>query len=104
LIAAGSALPLPTTRTGLPLVDVVVPAWECSAGAEQGYKQVKDELFQVRSDAAIRRHRALVSCAFSFRWAAWFADHPPAAAADPDQPGQRKLLPAALHPELTNYR
>src|SRR5690349_278623 len=48
---------------------------------EQGYKQVKDELgwadFQVRSDIAIRRHQALVNCAFSFCWAAWFADHPP---------------------------
>ncbi len=41
---------------------------------EQGYKQVKDELgwadFQVRSDIAIRRHQALVNCAFSFCWAA----------------------------------
>ena len=45
---------------------------------EQSYKQVKDELgwadFQVRSDIAIRRHQALVNCAFSFCWAAWFAD------------------------------
>ena len=32
--------------------------------------------FQVRSDAAIRRHKALVNCAFSFCWAAWFADRP----------------------------
>lgn len=48
---------------------------------EQSYKQVKDELgwddFQVRSDVAIRRHQALVNCAFSFCWAAWFAEHPP---------------------------
>jgi DDE superfamily endonuclease len=48
---------------------------------EQSYKQVKDQLgwadFQVRSDIAIRRHQALVNCAFSFCWAAWFADHPP---------------------------
>ena len=47
---------------------------------EQSYKQVKDELgwadFQVRSDLAIRRHQALVNCAFSFCWAAWFADQP----------------------------
>jgi DDE superfamily endonuclease len=47
---------------------------------EQGYKQVKDELgwadFQVRSDIAIRRHQALVNCAFSFCWAAWFGDDP----------------------------
>jgi hypothetical protein len=59
---------------------------------EQSCKQVKDELgwadFQVRSDAAIRRHQALVNCAFSFCWAAWFAEHPPQqdAAATP-QPG-----------------
>src|SRR5947209_9869888 len=33
--------------------------------------------FQVRSDIAIRRHQALVNCAFSFCWAAWFADHTP---------------------------
>ena len=48
---------------------------------EQSYKQVKDELgwadFQVRSDVAIRRHQALVNCAFSFCWDAWFADRPP---------------------------
>ena len=47
---------------------------------EQGYKQVKDQLgwadFQVRSDIAIRRHQALVNCAFSFCWDAWFHDHP----------------------------
>jgi len=39
---------------------------------EQSYKQIKDELgwadFQVRSDLAIRRHQALVCCAFSFCW------------------------------------
>jgi hypothetical protein len=47
---------------------------------EQSYKQVKDELgwadFQVRSDIAIRRHQALVNCAFCFCWQAWFHDHP----------------------------
>jgi DDE superfamily endonuclease len=47
---------------------------------EQGYKQVKDELgwadFQVRSDVAIRRHQALVNCAFCFCWDAWFHDRP----------------------------
>jgi len=39
---------------------------------EQGYKQVKQALgwaqYQVRSDAAIRRHWTLVMCAFSFVW------------------------------------
>ena len=61
---------------------------------EQGYKQVKDELgwadFQVRSDVAIRRHQALVNCAFSFCWDAWFADHPPRqpSAAPRPEPGR----------------
>src|SRR2546429_6675068 len=47
---------------------------------EQSYKQVKDQLgwadFQVRTDIAIRRHQALVNCAFCFCWDAWFHDHP----------------------------
>src|SRR6266704_1336787 len=47
----------------------------------QSYKQVKDQLgwadFQVRSDTAIRRHQALVNCAFCFCWDAWFAGSPP---------------------------
>jgi DDE superfamily endonuclease len=47
---------------------------------EQSYKQVKGELgwadFQVRSDRAIRRHWALVCCAFSFCWQSFLADHP----------------------------
>jgi DDE superfamily endonuclease len=59
---------------------------------EQSYKQVKDELgwadFQVRSDTAIRRHQALVCCAFSFCWAAWFAGHPPQDAAPQLGPGR----------------
>jgi DDE superfamily endonuclease len=45
---------------------------------EQGYKQVKGELgwadFQVRSDRAIRRHWALVACAFSFCWQSFLAE------------------------------
>jgi hypothetical protein len=57
---------------------------------EQSHKQVKDQLgwadFQVRSDLAIRRHQALVNCAFCFCWAAWFADHQPQALAAP-RPG-----------------
>ena len=58
----------------------------------QSCKQVKDELgwadFQVRSDVAIRRHQVLVNCAFSFCWAAWFADHTPQHDAAPQpEPG-----------------
>jgi hypothetical protein len=64
---------------------------------EQGYKQVKDQLgwadFQVRSDTAIRRHQALVNCAFSFCWAAWFADHPPQKAAPRPGPGRGERGP-----------
>lgn len=44
---------------------------------EEGYKRVKGELgwadFQVRKDRAIRRHWALVCCAFSFAW--WHESH-----------------------------
>jgi SRSO17 transposase len=61
---------------------------------EQGYKQVKQELgwadWQVRTDRAIRRHWALVCCAFSFCWWAWSRapdDHAvPTGTADGDQP------------------
>src|SRR5262249_4161108 len=65
---------------------------------EQSYKQVKDELgwadFQVRSDAAIRRHQALVNCAFSFCWDAWFADPPRDAAPRPGPGrGERGAVP-----------
>jgi hypothetical protein len=54
---------------------------------EQGYKQVKDELgwadFQVRSDAAIRRHQSLVHCAFSFCWHTRPAEGPRSATPTP---------------------
>jgi hypothetical protein len=58
---------------------------------EQGCKQVKDELgwadFQIRSDTAIRRHHALVNCAFSFCWQAWFHDDPASPQTAPPRPG-----------------
>jgi hypothetical protein len=60
---------------------------------EQSYKQVKDQLgwadFQVRSDIAIRRHQALVNCAFCFCWDAWFHDHPA-----PHETAQPRTAPA----------
>ncbi|MER5627367.1 hypothetical protein ABT061_40730 [Streptosporangium sp. NPDC002544] len=71
---------------------------------EQGYKQVKDELgwagFQVRCDAAIRRHWALVMCAFTFCWHAWPADpvpppHLPLTPADADG-GERGPIATAV--------
>jgi hypothetical protein len=58
---------------------------------EQSYKQVKDELgwadFQVRSDIAIRRHQALVNCAFTFCWAACQAPPGPAQAGPEERGG-----------------
>ncbi len=78
---------------------------------EQSYKQVKDELgwadFQVRSGIAIRRHQALVNCAFSFCWDTWLTARPPPAPA-PDlrqERGYRHPVPAAprmlFHPSST---
>jgi SRSO17 transposase len=72
-------LPLPgTTRAAahpaLAAADLteVVRLYGLRQWVEQGYKQVKQELgwadFQVRSDRAIRRHWALVGCAFCFCW------------------------------------
>jgi hypothetical protein len=58
-------------------------------------KQAKGELgwadFQVRSDRAIRRHWALVCCAFSFCWQAFLAEHP----GQPAAPGPQAAAPAA---------
>jgi hypothetical protein len=77
--------------------------------AGQGYKQVKDELgwadFQVRSDVAIRRHQVLVTCAFSFCWAAWFAGNPPqgAAALRPDPAAERGGTRAAVLPPAPSW-
>jgi SRSO17 transposase len=71
---------------------------------EQSYKQVKDELgwadFQVRSDAAIRRHQALVNCAFSFCWDTWFHDQPTPdeTAAPRPEPGRGERGAARRHP------
>ena len=69
---------------------------------EQSYKQVKDELgwadFQVRSDIAIRRHQALVNCAFSFCWAAGPPPPGPAAGSRPERGHRRQAAPAA--PEI----
>ena len=67
---------------------------------EQACK-VKDELgwadFQVRSDIAIRLHQVLVTCAFSFCWAASFAENPPQHdnAASQPEPGRGERGPRA---------
>ncbi|MEV0169298.1 hypothetical protein AB0H96_55200, partial [Nonomuraea fuscirosea] len=77
---------------------------------EQGYKQVKDELgwadFQVRSDIAIRRHQALVHCAFSFCWTTWFSDSacasaPPGPASDTEVERGRPGPIPSTRPSLT---
>jgi hypothetical protein len=79
-----TTLPLPGTRRAtqhpaLPAADLaeVVRLYGLRQWVEQGYKQVKQELgwadFQVRSDRAIRRHWALVCCAFCFCW--WAEGH-----------------------------
>jgi hypothetical protein len=69
---------------------------------EQGYKQVKGELgwadFQVRSDRAIRRHWALVCCAFSFCWQAVLAEQP----AQPAAPNPQAAAPAAARGATTS--
>lgn len=58
---------------------------------EQAYKQVKTSLgwsqYQVRSDRAMRRHWALVQCAFAFCW--WAETHGPA----PEEPNAAEAAP-----------
>ncbi len=79
-----TTLPLPGTRRAaqhpaLPAADLreVVRLYGLRQWVEQGDKQVKQELgwadFPVRSDRAIRRHWALVCCAFAFCW--WAESH-----------------------------
>jgi hypothetical protein len=78
---------------------------------EQGYKQVKGELgwadFQVRSDRAIRRHWALVCCAFSFCWQAVLAEHPTRPAAPDPQaaaPSAARGATPSGHPRRTSHQ
>ncbi len=79
---------------------------------EQGYKQVKHELgwadFMVRADLAIRRHWALVQCAFAFCWQAWFrreraSESPPeqaeSAAASEPSPEVQSAVVTSTEPE-----
>ena len=93
-------LPVPAIRpaaASLPPADVeeVVRLYGLRNWVEQSYKQVKQALgwcaYQVRSDRAIRRHWAMVCCAFSFCW--WAADRNPAALAPP--PWSRPVRAAA---------
>jgi endonuclease/exonuclease/phosphatase family metal-dependent hydrolase len=63
---------------------------------EQAYKQVKGSLgwsqYQVRSDGAMRRHWALVQCAFAFCW--WAETRTPPAARAPDRGAETGPAPA----------
>ena len=82
---------------GLPAADLeeVVRLYGLRQWVEQGYKQVKQELgwadFQVRSDRAIRRHCALVCCAFVFCW--WHESHCPRGDAARRAPPRTAPLP-----------
>jgi SRSO17 transposase len=81
-------LPAPDTERArqeqLPAADLaeVVRLYGLRTWVEQSYKQVKQALgwnaYQVRSDRSIRRHWAVVWCAFSFCWWADTADDAPA--------------------------
>jgi len=115
-------LPLPATSRAaahptLPAAELteVVRLYGLRQWVEQGYKQVKQELgwadFQVRSDRAIRRHWALVCCAFAFCW--WAAKSPlpqepgaggkwgPAAAGDLVGRARQRLAAAVHSPVLS---
>ena len=73
-------------ETTLPLAEAdlaeIVRLYGLRNWVEQQYKQVKHSLgwsqYQVRSDRAMRRHWALVQCAFAFCWWAETRTPPPA--------------------------
>jgi hypothetical protein len=85
--------------TNLPAPDAdlaeVVRLYGLRMWVEQAYKHTKHALgwaqYQVRSDAAIRRHWQLVCCAFAFCW--WH--HPTDPAADVPLPDAAETQPAA---------
>jgi len=92
-----ATLPEPATwylATTLPLAAAdlteIVRLYGLRNWVEQQYKHVKHSLgwsqYQVRSDRAIRRHWALVQCAFAFCWWAEPRTPPAARPADREQP------------------
>src|SRR5215211_9135447 len=98
-------LPRPATRRAQQAnLAEVVRLYGLRNWVEQGYKQVKGELgwadFQVRSDRAIRRHWALVCCAFSFCWQTWLADHP----GRPEPPDPQAASTATQGAQPTGHR
>ncbi|HEX7022748.1 MAG TPA: IS701 family transposase [Trueperaceae bacterium] len=74
----------------------VVRLYGLRGWVEQAYKQVKGSLgwsqYQVRSDVAMRRHWALVQCAFAFCW--WAETRTPIAARPPEQGAEESAVPA----------
>lgn len=103
-------LPAPGTdrarAEALPAADLaqIVRLYGLRNWVEQSYKQVKHALgwsaYQVRSDRAMRRHWALVWCAFSFCWWADALDDEPTApaATPPDaQAAERGENPSAAY-------
>jgi Transposase DDE domain len=83
--------------TNLPIAQAplaeIVRLYGLRIWVEESYKRMKDELgwadFMVRSDRAIRRHWALVCCAFAFCW--W---HEAARARGADAPAEIATVPA----------
>jgi SRSO17 transposase len=92
----------PASASARPAADLaeVVRLYGLRNWIEQSYKQVKQALgwssYQVRSDRAMRRHWALVQCAFSFCW--WAADRNPAALAPPPWARPDRSAPADIAP------
>jgi SRSO17 transposase len=108
-----ATLPEATTwylATTLPVSEAdlaeIVRLYGLRAWVEPAYKQVKTSLgwsqYQVRSDRAMRRHWALVQCAFVFCW--WAEPHassePDAAAAVGDRGGKGGLPGFGLAPTM----
>jgi hypothetical protein len=85
--------------TTLPLAEAdlaeVVRLYGLRTWVEQAYKQVKHSLgwsqYQVRADRAMRRHWALVQCAFAFCW--WAETRTPTATMPEDSGGAEGAAP-----------
>ena len=92
-------------ETTLPLAEAdlaeVVRLYGLRNWVEQEYKQVKHSLgwsqYQVRSDRAMRRHWALVQCAFAFCW--WAEVRTPPAARAPDTHEEEGTAPGGKRGE-----
>ena len=116
VIATPDPTTLPETATWylattLPLASAdlaeVVRLYGLRTWVEQQYKQIKGSLgwsqYQVRSDVAMRRHWALVQCAFAFCWWAETRARPAPADVPPPTKPARHHRPAergekTLHP------